>query len=511
MKTRALTVRLATIATALMTLTSAAHGAIPGLDDFTAARARKAIVEMDVAAARGILGEADEAEPTLALEKARLLLYEQDYDAAVALLERGELASSREGAELLGIARGSARATAAAVRVLDETAGVEIRFQHEGDQALAPLLVDTAVRGREMLARELGVELPRPLRMVIVGDQRSLAAMTGLPEDAARTTGTVAVAKWGRLTMLSPRAMPRGYPWLDTLVHEITHLAITRGTTDKAPLWLQEGVAKRQETRWRTEERWDGQPSADYVAKDGVARGLGVRLDGIGPSIAMLPSAEQASIAFAQVSSFIRFWVRESGDEALPELLRRIQLTSGAGTDLDNTLQQISGADFASWDGRFRAYLEALPEAPEGALPSKLTGNVHDISRFHRLGELLMARGHHGPAAIELTRAQALATGEPMLRCSLAAALLASGEREKAAALVSDERDVDTRLGRWFSLHARLANEPAAEPAWLRGLALDPLSPFVACEERPLPELPESPLRRALCEAARKRPGLGKP
>lgn len=501
---------VAAFALGLATLPTGAHAAVPLLDDLAAARARKAIVEMDVVAARRILEGSDDTEPTLALERARLFLYEQDYDAAVALLERGDLASSREGAELLGIARGSARVTAAAVRILDETAGVEIRLQNEEDRALVPLLVDTAVRGREMLAKELGVELPRPLRIVIVGDQRSLAVMTGLPEEAAKTTGTVAVAKWGRLTMLSPRSMARGYPWLDTLVHEITHLAITRGTTDRAPLWLQEGVAKRQETRWRPEERWDTMPSSDYVAKDGLAKGLGVRLDGIGPSIAMLPSAEQASIAFAQVSSFIRFWVRESGDEALPELLRRIQISSGVGADLDNALLQISGADFAAWDGRFRAYLDALPEAPAGALPSRPGGNVHDISRFHRLGELLLARQHAGPAAAEFARAQALATDEPMLRCSLAAALLASGDRAAALPLVAREEDVGTRLGRWFSLHAKLETAPS-EPAWLRGLALDPLSPFVACEERPATELPENPLRRALCEAARRRPGLDAP
>ena len=47
-----------------------------------------------------------------------------------------------------------------------------------------------------------------------------------------------AIAKWGRVTMLSPRAMTHGYAWADTLAHELTHLSITRATRDRAPLWL---------------------------------------------------------------------------------------------------------------------------------------------------------------------------------------------------------------------------------------------------------------------------------
>src|SRR4029079_3031549 len=109
------------------------------------------------------------------------------------------------------------------------------------------------------LMKDLGVELLKPLRIDLVRDQFTLAEMTGLPEEAARTTGTVAIAKCGRVTMISPRATSNGYPWLDTLAHEMTHLALSRGTRDNAPLWLQEGVAKREETRWR-----EKQPPANF-------------------------------------------------------------------------------------------------------------------------------------------------------------------------------------------------------------------------------------------------------
>ena len=65
------------------------------------------------------------------------------------------------------------------------------------------------------------------------------------------------MARWGRVTLLSPRASRHGFPWQDTLAHELVHLALSRATRDFAPLWLQEGVAKRQEQRWRDPRPFD--------------------------------------------------------------------------------------------------------------------------------------------------------------------------------------------------------------------------------------------------------------
>ncbi len=483
-----------------------ARAEIPLFDDLQVLRARRATLELDLTAARSILDGMGDESPAVALEKARLELYEGNFDSAAARLTRPDLLTMREASELLAIAKGAARATAATIVVSDNEAGVEVRLQDDEDRALVPFLVDAASRARALLAKDLGVELPKPLRIVMVRDQMSLSVMTGLPEEAAKTTGTVAVAKWGRVTMLTPRATSRGYPWLDTLVHELTHLALTRGTTDKAPLWLQEGVAKREETRWREAERWDDSPPADDVAKDGFARGLGLSIDRMGPSIAMLPSAEQAGIAYAEVSSFIRFWTREAGDEALPQLLLRIQASSGGMDDVSRAMSEISGADFATWDTRWRAYLGDLP-MPSSPVGRSATGNVRDIARYHRLGELLFDRGHFGAAAIEQARAQALAKDEPMLRCALAASLLQAGQRADALLLVENEEDIASPFARWFSLHGYLQQDTHdPTPSFTRAIALDPLNPFVACEEKAPPELPESPLRRALCEAARKRP-----
>jgi hypothetical protein len=130
-----------------------------------------------------------------------------------------------------------------------------------------------------------------PLRIDLVRDLFSLSAVSGLPVAAAETTGTVAVARWGRVTMITPRATSLGYPWEDTLAHEITHLALSRATRDNAPLWLQEGIAKREETRWRPERPFDDAYDHDHVARTALAAGR-CRRRQARPPIAMLPTPE---------------------------------------------------------------------------------------------------------------------------------------------------------------------------------------------------------------------------
>jgi len=460
-------------------------------------RALEATNALEFDRARAELAKADPNSPSVTVAKARLALYEEDCDLATALMSRSDLGQIEEGHIIGDVARGCARVTAATAMDRDEAVGVVVRWQDENDRALFPLILDTVVKARAALTRDLGVEWKRPTRITVVRDLLSLSAMTGLPYKSAQTTGTVAVAKWGRVTLLSPRASRHGYPWRDTLTHELTHLAISMQTRERAPLWLHEGVARRQETRWREPGPFDDRPTPESVVLRGMELKLDLALDKLGPSIAMLPSADAAMVAFAEVTSFVRFFVESSPEGALPKLLVALR----SAKSVDEALKQVSGETLAQWDVKWRAQLAKRPKEPLSPLYG-LGGTppgLGDSRERSRLAELLLGRGHGAEALQEVEKIPENLLSDPSLRYLRARALEAKGDEAAAEALVEDPKAWVASYGPCWALRARLAGKrgdaAVADRARAEALAQDPFAVESACSGSGGP----------LCDAARKR------
>jgi hypothetical protein len=480
-------------------------------DEAVAQRAQALTIGLDYEQARAALGAADPEDPSVALERARLAIYELDCDGAATILGRPELLKS----ELTDIAKGCQRVTAALAVDSDDEQGIEVRWQDEHDRALAPLLFETVTKAREALTRDLGVDWPRPTRIVVVRDLLSLSAMTGLPYKSAQTTGTVAVAKWGRVTLLSPRASRDGYPWRDTLAHELTHLAATRASRDRAPLWLQEGMAKREEVRWRATGPFDDRPSPEAVVKRAQEHGIGFPLDKLGPSIAMLPSADAASVAFAEVTSFVRFYAQTQGADALPKLLAELK----AGKAPDDALVAATGVNLRAWDGKWRAYIASRPSEP--LPPYWLTGKSQqgeqeawrDVRDRTRLAQLLLARGHAAQAVGELDRiganevVRAQMASDASVGSMRALVLEAAGRAEESERLTADPAKVLASYGPWWAARGRAqrirGDESSATASFLEAVSTDPFAAEAACESLVGVEPPADPAKAPLCDAAR--------
>jgi hypothetical protein len=481
-----------------------------------AAAAANAIAALEFDEARRQIALGDAADPAIATEAGRLALYEGRCDEALISLGRPDVARSEAGSGLGDIARGCVRAMAATLVDTDDSHGVVIRYQDEGDRALTPLIVETVARARDAITSDLGVSWPTPTRVVVVRDLMSLSAMTGLPQKAAETTGTVAVAKWGRVTLLSPRASEHGFPWRDTLAHELTHLAVTRASAEHAPLWLQEGMAKREETRWRDPGPFDERPSPDDVVARGLELKLTLPLDQLGPSIAMLPSADAAMVAYAEVTSFVRYFASIGGPEALPRLLLAMRTSS----DTDVALSQSSGADLHTWDTRWHAYIAQRPRTPVppifglGATPP----DTRDLRDRMRLAELLYGRLHAVEALSELERARmTFGADDPSVRSLRAHILGTLGRREEAAPLVGDPRDVAASFGPWWAIRGRWLRDDGdragAAGSFLEAISTDPFEVEAACETDGSGGDPVlDGAAQGLCDAARARdePPLGR-
>ncbi|HEY8074629.1 MAG TPA: hypothetical protein VIF62_10970 [Labilithrix sp.] len=481
------------------------HAHADAADQARAARATEMILANDYDKARAELAKGDPNDPHVILAKARLALYEEDCDLSAALLARSEAQALEGGRDLADIARGCARVTAATVVDKDDAAGVVIRYHDESDRALTPLIVDTVIKAREALSRDLGVEWKKPTRITVVRDLLSLSAMTGLPYKSAQTTGTVAVAKWGRVTILSPRASRHGFAMRDTLAHELTHLAISMQTRERAPLWLHEGVARRQEARWREPDVFDDRPPAEAVVLRGMALKLDLPLDRLGPSIAMLPSADAAMVAFAEVTSFVKYFVESSPPDALARLL----LTLRESRSVDDALKIVSNETLAQWDVKWRAHLAKLhvePLSPMYGLGGTPPG-IGDSRERARLAELLFGRDHFVESLSELDKIPESMLADPSLRYVRARALEAAGKTKDAEALLEEPKAWVASFGPCWAVRARLAqargDSATAEPSSAEAVAHDPLGLESACGEDQ---------GSRLCEAARKRdePDLGK-
>ena len=490
-----------------------AHAALFGLGDLRALS--DAITEIDLARAERLARSVDAETPQFLLERGRLLLYLGDCVGASAVFSNPAVTESKEGQQLGQRAKACARATAAGFVVEDKARGIWLRLQDDADAVFAPFVFRVASQARDRIGAELGVDLPRPLRIDMVRDLYSLSAVTGLPLEAAETTGTLAVARFGRIIILSPHATRSGYHWEDTLAHELTHLLVTRATRDRAPLWLQEGVAKRYETRWRDPRPFDAKDWSEEAATRALRRGRQIGIDKLGPSIAMLPTPEAASTAYAEVQSFINFFVREQGEPAL-----RLLFTDLKGLAIDDpnaALRSVSGYDLSAWNARWQRHLLSSNYglvAPTPHAPTPRGYDPRDLARRARLGDLLLQTGFGAEAA--LTLGPGVSGSEPVYRSRVARAELARKDPQQAAARLGVEAEIDDLYGPWFGLRGRLlekSDPKAAARAFELGLSADPLSEEVACEGRfsigsapDDPQLPAEPAVRALCEAARKLP-----
>jgi hypothetical protein len=503
----------ALLAVAVLTLLAVASPAAAG----TVREAAHATTELDVRRAQELLADVQTDSQAVAFERARLAMYRGDCDTAEAILSAPNLAGTPDGARLGAVAQGCARAMAGAIEVHDEQHAVWIRLQDSRDRALVPFIARVAAASRDYLSRQLHVDLPRPLRIELVRDLFSLAAVTGLPVEAAETTGTVGVARFGRVVLVSPRATPRGYPWEDTLAHEIVHLFVTRASRDYAPLWLQEGIAKLHETGWREVRPFDDPTGYERVAYQALHSGRSVGIDGLGQSIALLPTPEMAATAYAEVTSFVRYWVERQGSPALWLLLADLR---GAGTkDADVAMRSVSGFELAAWNAMWQRDLAETPpdSASEPAHPTLSVADVLSVKqvvRGARLGDLLAQRGHYRAAREVLGPAVSGSPREPSIRWRAARTQLALDDVEGAAAALGTLDDIDRPHGGWLALRARLAGDPSARA---HSVALDPLAEDVAClgwfrrveagSDRLRPSrLPEAARWRDLCRAAREIP-----
>lgn len=329
----------------------------------------------------------------------------------------------------------------------------EIRYDASRDEVLIPWAEATLEAAYYEIGYDLGYWPEAPIRVEIYPRSSTLARTSSLTLDAIETSGTIALCKYNKLMFTSPRATVRGYGWRDTLSHEYVHYVISHLTHAEVPIWLHEAYAKYLEQRWTGSRVPALSPSREELLTERIAAGNLVTFEQMHPSMAYLPSAEDASVAYSQVFTLLEYVVARRGTSVLRELLFAVR--DGAG--IEEAFELVLGEPFEQFERGWMAALRARP-------PVEIPGDFHEelelvpdevrvdaddepevdsveARELLHLGELLRARGHVAASVIQYERAETLiGRANPMLQNALAQAYLDQGRAADAFEALIDVR-----------------------------------------------------------------------
>ena len=475
-----------------------------------AEKAELALEAWDVPGAQAAVDELLQAAPgagETAFYRGRVLFEQGHYDQAVQAYDE---AGKRELSPRLQAALAGEKRLAAAVA--EETAGDDVhesahfvlRTPKGKDALLAPYALAALERAYAGLTQDLGLQVPHKIRVEVYESARSLAHVSPLTVEQIKTSGTIALCKYSRLMLTSPKALLRGYPWLDTISHEFVHYLVTQKGRNTVPIWLQEGLAKFLETRWRGAPGLAVDDMSLQLLQTAARKGTLIPFAKMHPSIAMLPSQEAAALAFAEVEAAIRLLYTRGGQAALTELVSAM----ASGMTDEQAVAQAYGKSFAQFEADWRAEV-ARPRAKAGSarnvrpavarkvvfkedakgkqadaplLPDAARPMDPEARRDARLGELFFARRRWGAAAQEYGRARARLPEEvPLIARRYAFAQIEQGrfgeaEAALAAAVLRDPEDEAAQVLYAHVLNKRAAFEQA-RAALDNGIAEDPFDP----------------------------------
>ena len=398
-----------------------------------------------------------------------------------------------------------------------------VRYPAE-DAVLVPYALETLESAYAALADDLGFAAALPVRVEFYRSPTDLAAVSSLSAAEVERTGTIALCKWARLMVTTPRALSYGYPWLDSINHELVHYAVSELTHDRAPVWLQEGLAKFLEKRWREPAGGRLAPAMEHLLAKALRNGRLIGFDAMHPSMAKLPSAEDASLAFAEVATAVATLHAQGGMAALRTAIAAV----ADGADARRAVAQAAGGGWAEFERAWKGYMVGLKlrtypgfDLPTvhirkgGAIASRRKPSEDEVAttglraspslRHLRLGNILLKRNRPRAAVLEYEKGAHEATlsrgrgggrgngangpdaaaAQWLFPVKLGRTYLALGQPDQALRAVDHARTTYPDLP-WPNLIAGEAllakGEPrAAVDAVRASLATNPFDPAVHC------------------------------
>jgi tetratricopeptide (TPR) repeat protein len=433
--------------------------------------------------------------------RAELAFHRGDYADAVARLTGvPDDAVSGEVGRTRTLAARTLAVTSTFVSKPSPAGHFEIFYAPGPDEVIVELAGETLDAAWNAIGDDLGLRPRQTIRVELLARPRDLAHLSTLTEGEIETTGTIALSKYGKLMVVSPRATVLGYAWMDTLAHEYVHLVVSQLSGDQVPVWLQEGLARFEQARWRSPQA-SALPRADQSL---LASALRTRrlidLDDMHPSMAKLPSQEAAALAYAEVFTLVAWMHGKVGYEGLRQVIARQK----DGKSARRAVSEVMGMSWPEVEKTWRAYLGKLNLSGGKALAGRAGRRIrfdkggrdddnvgvdevsHARARKHaRLGGMLRARNMLDAASIQYEKALTVVPGDPFVAGKLARTYVELGKHDRAVELARpllavDDQDAAPAVTLGVALAAR-GDHAAARDAFEQALRTSPFDPAVRC------------------------------
>jgi len=372
-----------------------------------------------------------------------------------------------------------------------------IHLDEKQDGILADYLKDNLERTYRVMAERYGFQPKERIRVEVFPDTKAFYLCSTLSARDIEVAGAVGLAQFNKLLILSPRALVYGYRWLDSLSHEYLHYLILKLTANKAPIWFHEGLAKYEETRWRSGPSYLNAVSQTLLAQ-ALAREKLIDWEKMENSFIKLETPEEVQLAYAQAASVIDFILSRAGDRGLQEVMRRM----AGGTPPEGARQaveQVMGWPFPEFSEKWkeslaqkgfkemdgvhaRRYKIKEGKSDEERVEMNEIKSMIARNRAH-LGDRLKERGRMDAAVLEYRRALAESRESVPVMNRLSDALIrmnrapeALNVLKEAGVLAPDHPTIYSYMGKAF---IQIQDFSSARGALEESIQINPFNPEV--------------------------------
>ena len=347
-------------------------------------------------------------------------------------------------------------------------------YPTEREEIFIEYLVDGLERSLKDLAPTFGFRFKEKIRVEILDNQLNLSRLTNLSEEAINKTNTIAITKFNKIMLSSPETQLEGYDYVNTAIHEFIHYMISTVTHERTPVWIHEALA-RYFDHYEKEKLPDIRPDTLSLLKMRYVKKNLITFEQIHPSMALLPSQEDTTVAFAEVFLVSEFLYKREGLGFVNKLLGMLRDRK----EIDEIFTGFGFSGFKGFEKEFFSYLERrLEKVPslehlyyerrsKKGNRSEYMGDALS-SKYVRLGDLLFLDKLYSAAFVEYDKASKIGVINPHIENRKAFALISAGRFKGATDIL--ERIVDIYPD-YYSTFVNLARGYMAQKDYAKAIS----------------------------------------